>query len=201
MHGNLFPPRFACSFLDGFPPSCSLESLPFLWSLPKAKGCERPPLKHPQRMSHFLKVEWVLLSSGMVTLDSPRMTASRGEGTLTKEERKQELIRRAKRAEWRGTYSVGIWWMKGILHSIPAPLSGRWATGDCPLLSLLFTWLFNRHWARCCCKWGQSLISSFLGSPSPQSPSQPLWSCFSHQVGHSMLLFLGFRVSHWEGRQ
>lgn len=72
----------------------------------------------------------------MVVLDSPRMTASREEGTLTKVERKQEFIRSAKRAERRGTYSVGIWWMKGILHSIPAPLSGRWATGDCPLLSL-----------------------------------------------------------------
>lgn len=48
--------------------------------------------------------------------------------------------------------------MKGILHPILAPLSGRWATSDCLLLSLLFTCSLNRHWARCCCNGGKALF-------------------------------------------
>ena len=57
-------------------------------------------------MSHFLEAEWLFLS-GMVTLDYPRMTGPREEGTVTKLERRPDFIGKAKRVEWRGTYCMG----------------------------------------------------------------------------------------------
>lgn len=152
-----FPPLFACSFLDRLLPVFS-KSPPFLVITSQGKGVWKAASEaSPKDVPLFWSGTSVVLF-WVVTLDYPRMTASREERILTKVERKQEFIRRANRAEWRGTYCVGIWWIKGILHPILAPLSGRWATSDCLLLSLLFTCSLNRHWARCCCNGGKALF-------------------------------------------
>lgn len=146
-----FPPLSACSFLDRLLPPCSLCHCPFLVITCQGKGVRKVASEASPKDVPLFRSGMSVVLFWVVTLDYPRMIASREERILTKVERKQEFIRRAKRAEWRGTYCVSIWWMKSILHPIRAPLSGRWATSDCLLLSLLFTCLLNRHRARCCC--------------------------------------------------
>lgn len=100
---------FFCSHVYFWADSCRpvLGVTALSWPSPsKAKEGRRLLPKHPRSMSHFLEAEWLFLS-GMVTLDYPRMTGPREEGTVTKLERRQDFVRKAKRAEWRGTYCVG----------------------------------------------------------------------------------------------
>lgn len=161
MYGNLFSLLFAHSFLGRLLLPCSLASLPLLgihllWQR-KARGCF---WSIPKGCLTFEKgSECSLL--GMVILDYPREV-----GPLTKLERKQDLIRWAERAEWRATHCTGTGSMESILHPIPASLSGRWATSNDLLLSLLFTHLFSKDWARC---WDTDK-SSFLPHQFPFSP-------------------------------
>lgn len=172
-----FPPSlFACSFLGRLLPPCSLALLSFLddhlsWQKKKAKAASEASAKDVPLFGSGMSV--VFFWDGHFRLS--KMTAPREKGTLTKVERKQEFIRKAKRAEWRDTYCIGVWWMKSTLQPIPAPLSGRWATGDCLLLSLFFTCLCSKHWARCCNE-GKALFlpSSFPFFPEAISPTLKL---------------------------
>lgn len=107
VHRNLFPLCLHVHSWTGSCP-CSLSHCPFLAITSQGKGVRKAASEPSPKDVPLFRSGMSVVLFWVVTLDYSRMTASREERILTKVERKQEFIRRANRAEWRGTYCVGI---------------------------------------------------------------------------------------------
>lgn len=101
----------------------------------KAKGCF---WSIPERHPTFKPNEYPLL--GMVTLDCPRRSAPRKEGTLTKLERKPDFIRRAEgRVQGLPVHQCILPWHPFLGGELPGTLPGRVDVSHCEAASCWVT--------------------------------------------------------------